>query len=421
MAEKGGYKHFMLKEIFEQPRAISDTLLGRVKEERGEVEFEELKLPPMNKVKRIWMIACGTSYHACLIGKHMFEENLRIPVDVDIASEFRYRNPIMGQNDMLVLVSQSGETADTIAVMKEAKKRGIFTLAICNVLGSTLARDSDGVIFTHAGPEIGVASTKAFTTQISVLFLLMLYLGKKLGVMDQEALRQKINEIRRIPHKVQLALEQAENMEDFARKYMHYKNFLYLGRGISYPVALEGALKLKEISYIHAEAYAAGEMKHGPIALIDEQMPVVFVAPNDSTYKKTCSNVEEVVSRRGNIILCTDHENHEMAPKASTHPEGAEHALRAAAHALHRAAPALCLSHRQFAGDGCGSAEESGEERYGRVGGPRSRLSPVSGGVRESSQKQGRAPCSKESITWRSYRRTRIRPWSSMARSLVSP
>jgi len=307
-----------MKEIFEQPRAISDTLLGRVKEERGEVDFEDLKLPPMSKVKRIWMIACGTSYHACLIGKHMFEENLRIPVDVDIASEFRYRNPIMGRNDMLVLVSQSGETADTIAVMKEAKKRGVFTLAICNVLGSTLARGSDGVIFTHAGPEIGVASTKAFTTQVSVLFLLMLYLGRKLGAMDHDALRQKISEIRRIPHKVQLALDQAGNMEDLARKYMHYKNFLYLGRGISYPVSLEGALKLKEISYIHAEAYAAGEMKHGPIALIDEQMPVVVVAPDDSTYKKTCSNVEEVVSRRGNIILCTDHDNHEMAAKASS-------------------------------------------------------------------------------------------------------
>ena len=318
MAEKGGYKHFMLKEIFEQPRAISDTLLGRVKEERGEVEFEELKLPPLGRVKRMWMVACGTSYHACLIGKHMFEENLRMPVEVDIASEFRYRNPIMGKSDMLILVSQSGETADTIAVMKEAKKRGVFTLAVCNVLGSTLARGSDGVVFTHAGPEIGVASTKAFTTQISVLFLLMLHLGKRLGSIDQEALRQAIGEIRRIPHKIQTFLDEAGNMEEFARKYMHYKNFLYLGRGISYPVSLEGALKLKEISYIHAEAYAAGEMKHGPIALIDEQMPVVFVSPNDQTYKKTCSNMEEVVSRRGNIILCTDHDHHEMAPKASS-------------------------------------------------------------------------------------------------------
>jgi glucosamine--fructose-6-phosphate aminotransferase (isomerizing) len=317
MAEKGGYKHFMLKEIFEQPRAIADTLLGRVKEERGEVEFEELKLPPVARIRRVWMIACGTSYHACMIGKHMFEENLRLPVEVDIASEFRYRNPVMGKNDMLILVSQSGETADTIAVMKEAKKRGIFTLAICNVLGSTLARDSDGVIFTHAGPEIGVASTKAFTTQISVLFLLTLHLGKRLGVMDQEALRLRISEIRKIPHKLQLLLDGTGDAEDFARSYMHYKNFLYLGRGISYPVSLEGALKLKEISYIHAEAYAAGEMKHGPIALIDEQMPVVFVSPNDQTYKKTCSNVEEVVSRRGQIILCTDFDGHEMASKAS--------------------------------------------------------------------------------------------------------
>jgi glucosamine--fructose-6-phosphate aminotransferase (isomerizing) len=317
MAEKGGYKHFMLKEIYEQPRAVSDTLLGRVKEERGEVDFEELTLPALDRIKRTWMIACGTSYHACLIGKHLFEENLRMPVEVDIASEFRYRNPIMGASDMLILVSQSGETADTIAVMKEAKKRGVFTLAVCNVLGSTLARESDGVIFTHAGPEIGVASTKAFTTQISVLFLLMLHLGKKLGVMDHEALRAKIGEIRKIPRKMQLALDAAANMEDLARTYMHYKNFLYLGRGISYPVSLEGALKLKEISYIHAEAYAAGEMKHGPIALIDEQMPVVFVSPGDHMYKKTCSNVEEVVSRRGNIILCTDLESHEMAPKAS--------------------------------------------------------------------------------------------------------
>jgi glucosamine--fructose-6-phosphate aminotransferase (isomerizing) len=318
MAEKGGYKHFMLKEIFEQPRAISDTLIGRVKEERGEVDFEELKLPSMSKVKRIWMIACGTSHHACLIGKHMFEANLRIPVEVDIASEFRYRNPIIGKDDILLLVSQSGETADTIAVMKEAKKRGIYTLAVCNVLGSTLARDSDGVIFTHAGPEIGVASTKAFTTQISVLFLLMLHLGKKTGALDSEAVGRNISEIRKIPHKLQLLLDDAGNIEELARKYMHFKNFLYLGRGINYPVSMEGALKLKEISYIHAEAYAAGEMKHGPIALIDENMPVVFVSPGDQTYKKTCSNVEEVVSRRGNIILCTDDEKHEMTGKAAT-------------------------------------------------------------------------------------------------------
>ena len=318
MAEKGGYKHFMLKEIFEQPRAISDTLIGRVKEERGAVEFEELKLPPLGRVKKIWMIACGTSYHSCLIGKHMFESALRVPVEVDIASEFRYRNPVVSKNDMVLLVSQSGETADTIAVMKEAKKLGVFTLSICNVLGSTLARDSDGVIFTHAGPEIGVASTKAFTTQISVFYLLMLHLAKKIGVMDTEGVSQSISEIRKVPHKIQLVLDQSGPMEELARKYMHFNNFLYLGRGINYPVSMEGALKLKEISYIHAEAYAAGEMKHGPIALIDENMPVVFVSPNDQTYKKTCSNIEEVVSRRGNIILCTDGETHEMATKSST-------------------------------------------------------------------------------------------------------
>jgi len=318
MAEKGGYKHFMLKEIFEQPRAISDTLIGRVKEERGEVEFEELKLPPLSRVRKIWMIACGTSYHSCLIGKHMFETALRVPVEVDIASEFRYRNPVISKNDVVLLVSQSGETADTIAVMKEAKKLDVFTLSICNVLGSTLARDSNGVIFTHAGPEIGVASTKAFTTQISVFYLLMLHLAKKIGAMDTEAVSQSISEMRKIPHKIQMVLDQSGPMEELARKYMHFNNFLYLGRGINYPVSMEGALKLKEISYIHAEAYAAGEMKHGPIALIDENMPVVFVSPNDQTYKKTCSNIEEVVSRRGNIILCTDGENHEMAPKSST-------------------------------------------------------------------------------------------------------
>ena len=316
MAEKGGYKHFMLKEIFEQPRAISDTLIGRVKEERGEVDFEELKLPPLNKFRRIWMIACGTSYHACLIGKHLFEANLRIPVEVDIASEFRYRDPVMSKDDMLILVSQSGETADTIAAMKLAKSRKVYTLAVCNVVGSTLARDADGVIFTHAGPEIGVASTKAFTTQVSVLYLLMLHMAQKLGLMGKDAIRERIREVKRIPHKVQVALDMAGNLEELGRTYMHFKNFLYLGRGISYPVALEGALKLKEISYIHAEAYAAGEMKHGPIALIDETMPVVVVSPNDHTYKKTCSNIEEVVSRRGNIVLCTDHETHDMVPKS---------------------------------------------------------------------------------------------------------
>ena len=315
MAEKGGYKHFMLKEIFEQPRAISDTLIGRIKEEKGLVEFEELKLPDISKMKKIWMIACGTSYHACIIGKHMFEANLRIPVETDIASEFRYRDPILGKNDMLILVSQSGETADTIAAMKEGKKRGAYTLSVCNVLGSTLAREADGVIFTHAGPEIGVASTKAFTTQISVLFMLMLHIGKKLGKMQSDEIRNSIGEIKKIPHKIQTILDMSNVIEELARKYMGFKDFLYLGRGINYPTVQEGALKLKEISYIHAEAYAAGEMKHGPIALIDENLPVVFVSPNDHTYKKTCGNMEEVITRRGRILLFTDDNSHEMASR----------------------------------------------------------------------------------------------------------
>ncbi len=315
MAEKGGFKHFMLKEIFEQPRAISETLIGRTKEEKGQVEFEELKLPDLRKIKKIWMVACGTSYHACIIGKHLFENNLRIPVEIDIASEFRYRNPILSDKDLLILISQSGETADTIAAMKEGKKSRSYTLSICNVLGSTLSREADGVIFTHAGPEIGVASTKAFTTQISVIFLLMLHIGKKLGIINNDTIKDKINEIKKIPHKIQTILDQSDKIENIARKYMLFKNFLYLGRGINYPTVMEGALKLKEVSYIHAEAYAAGEMKHGPIALIDENMPVVAASPYDDTYKKTCSNIEEVLTRRGRVVLFTDYTQHEMADR----------------------------------------------------------------------------------------------------------
>jgi len=315
MAEKGGYRHFMLKEIFEQPRAISETLLGRLKEEKGQVDFEELALPDLKKVHKIWMVACGTSYHACMIGKQMFEANLRIPVETDIASEFRYRNPILSENDILILVSQSGETADTIAAMKEGKRNGAYTLSICNVLGSTLARDADGVIFTHAGPEIGVASTKAFTTQISVFFMLMLHIAKKLGKMDADEVRDMIAEIKKIPHKIQTMLDHVSALEELARKYMTDKDFLYIGRGIHYPTVMEGALKLKEISYIHAEAYAAGEMKHGPIALIDENLPVVVVSPRDQTYQKTCGNIEEVLARRGKLILFTDDPSHEMADR----------------------------------------------------------------------------------------------------------
>ena len=317
MAEKGGFRHFMLKEIFEQPRAISDTLIGRVQEEAGEVLFEELNLPDLTKTRKIWMVACGTSYHACLIGKHIFEANLRIPVETDIASEFRYRDPILDQNDLVILVSQSGETADTIAAMKEVKKRGLHTLAICNVLGSTLSRECHSVVYTHAGPEIGVASTKAFTTQISVFFMLMLYIGKLIGALDSNDIRTHVAELKKIPRKINTLLDSSPVIEESARRNMHYKHFLYLGRGINFPTVLEGALKLKEISYIHAEAYAAGEMKHGPIALIDENMPIVFVSPRDQTYKKTCSNIEEVITRRGNVLLFTDDPEHDMTPKVA--------------------------------------------------------------------------------------------------------
>jgi len=315
MAEKGGYRHFMLKEIFEQPRAISDTLIGRIEQEEGEILFEELDLPDITKAGKIWMVACGTSYHACLIGKHIFEANLRIPVETDIASEFRYRDPILGDNDLVILVSQSGETADTIAAMKEVKKKGLHTLAICNVLGSTLSRECHSVIYTHAGPEIGVASTKAFTTQVCVFFMLMLYLGRRFGIVDNDDARRLIGELRKIPHKIQTILDASSSIEDSARNNMHYRHFLYLGRGINFPTVLEGALKLKEISYIHAEAYAAGEMKHGPIALIDENMPIVFVSPRDQTYKKTCSNMEEVLARKGKVLLFTDDARHDMADR----------------------------------------------------------------------------------------------------------
>lgn len=317
MAEKGGYRHFMLKEIFEQPRALSETLIGRIREEDGEVVFDDLALPDISKIRKIWMLACGTSYHACLIGKIMFEANLRIPVETDIASEFRYRDPILDKDDLVILVSQSGETADTIAAMKEVKKRGLHALAICNVVGSTLSRESDSVIYTHAGPEIGVASTKAFTTQIAVFFLLMLYLGKLKGTLDSDDIRRHLTEIKKLPHSITRILESSAVIEEIAQANMYYRHFLYLGRGINFPTVLEGALKLKEISYIHAEAYAAGEMKHGPIALIDENMPIVAVSPKDQTYKKTCSNIEEVITRRGKVFLFTDTFDHDMASKAN--------------------------------------------------------------------------------------------------------
>jgi len=304
MAEKGGYKHFMLKEIFEQPRAIQDTLAGRLVEEEGDVFLEDLKLSDeeLAQVKRIYLIACGTSWHAALVGKFYIECYCRIPVEVDIASEFRYRNPVVDSGTLMILISQSGETADTLAALREGKGRGAKNVAICNVVDSSIARESNGVVYTHAGPEIGVASTKAFVTQLAALYLLTIRLGRAIGTLDKYAGQGMIASLVRVPALLEKTLEINPVVEKVARRYMNARDFLYLGRGINYPIALEGALKLKEISYIHAEGYPAGEMKHGPIALIDENMPVVVLAPKNANYEKVVSNMEEVIAREGRVI-----------------------------------------------------------------------------------------------------------------------
>ncbi len=311
-AEKGGFKHFMLKEIFEQPKAILDTLRGRVSEAKDKIFFAEAPgLKNLRKIKRIFIVACGTSYHAALVGKFILEEFLKIPVEVDLASEFRYRNPLVNKDTLLILISQSGETADTLAALREGKRKGSRILSICNVIGSSLARESDEVIYTRAGPEIGVASTKAFTTQLVVLYLLGLYLGAS----RIEARRRKklIKELRELPEKVEEILK--KELAEIAKEYAHYENFLYLARGINYPIAMEGALKLKEISYIHAEAHASGEMKHGPIALIDERMPVLVLLTKGNTYSKVLANIEEVKARGGKIIVVTTEKKKDLASK----------------------------------------------------------------------------------------------------------
>ncbi len=304
MAEKGGYKHFMLKEIFEQPRAVIDTIRGRLLEEKGDAILEDIRLDSavLKKLRRIFLIACGTSYHAALVGKFLIEEFGRIPVEVDIGSEFRYRNPVIGENELMVAISQSGETADTLAALKEGKSRGAKTLAICNVVESSLARDSDDVIYTHAGPEIGVASTKTFVTQLVILFLLALRIGREMGHLSEKEGKSLIEELVKVPHRMEEMLKSSHQVAQIAKKYLHARDFLYLGRGINYPLALEGALKLKEISYVHAEGYPAGEMKHGPIALIDREMPVVVLATQNEVYEKVLSNIEEVKAREGKVI-----------------------------------------------------------------------------------------------------------------------
>jgi glutamine---fructose-6-phosphate transaminase (isomerizing) len=311
MAEKGGFKHFMLKEIYEQPRAVRDTTLGRVSLDSGKVFLEEMEITEdeLRNVQKINIAACGTSWHAALAGKFMIERLARIPVEVDYASEFRYRDPITSSKEITLLITQSGETADTIAAQREAKAKGSKTLAICNVVGAMIARESSGTVYTHAGPEIGVASTKAFTAQLTALFLLALYLGELRGATSTEDAKRYIDELLKLPAKLEALLANDPACEALARQYYRVQDFLFLGRGIHYPIALEGALKLKEISYIHAEGYPAGEMKHGPNALIDEDLPVVMVAtkdPNDPNsvlrYEKTMSNVKEVTARSGKMI-----------------------------------------------------------------------------------------------------------------------
>jgi glutamine---fructose-6-phosphate transaminase (isomerizing) len=317
MAEKEGYAHFMLKEIHEQPRAVRDTLLGRVGADDDVTLANELGNPRILKdADRIIIVAMGTSLHAAQVGKFMIESLARIPVEVDNGSEFRYRDPIVGPRDLVIGISQSGETADTLAAMKEARDKGAYLMSICNVVGSQAARQSDSVIYTHAGPEIGVASTKAFTTQLIALYLLGLQLARTRGTISKDDVQRHVRQLRDVPDQIYKLLDQADGIAGLAEKFWRYRNFLYLGRGIHCPVALEGALKLKEISYIHAEGYAAGEMKHGPIALIDADMPVVVLAPHGAVYRKTMGNIEEVKVRDGIVIAVATEGDHEIAEKA---------------------------------------------------------------------------------------------------------
>ncbi len=309
-AEKQGYRHFMLKEIHEQPRVIGDTLAGRVQMEEADVNLDGLDLD-VGAMNKLTILACGTSWHAGLAGKYMIEKLARIPVEVDLASEFRYRDPIVKPGDFMLAISQSGETADTLAALQEARRLGARTLAICNVVGSSIARAAENVIYTHAGPEISVASTKAFTSQLTMLTLLAIHLGKRTGHLAEPRIRKLLEGLSALPEHATNVLGQLAAMQVVARRYMHARDFLYLGRGLGFPVALEGALKLKEISYVHAEGYASGELKHGPIALVDEHLPVVGIALAGPGYDKVVSNLEEVRARGGKIIaLATVGDSH---------------------------------------------------------------------------------------------------------------
>lgn len=305
--EKGGFDHFMLKEIFEQPRSIADSMRGRVRADEAHLQLGGLRdyLDKLAAAKRIVILGCGTSWHAGLVAEYIFEELARIPVEVEYASEFRYRNPIIKERDIVIAISQSGETADTLAAIELAKSKGATIFGVCNVVGSSIARATDAGAYTHAGPEIGVASTKAFTAQVTVLTLMALAAAQRKGTISDSLFRQLLVEMESIPAKVEKVLQSAEKIKEIAYIFTYARNFIYLGRGLNFPVALEGALKLKEISYIHAEGYPAAEMKHGPIALIDEDMPVVVIATKDSSYEKVVSNIQEVKARKGRVIAIT--------------------------------------------------------------------------------------------------------------------
>jgi len=357
-AEKGGHKHFMHKEIMEQPRALIDTLRGRISRAEGEVYLDGVDVDALSKAKRLTILACGTSYHAGLVGKYLIEGLCRLPVEVELASEFRYRDPVVLEGDVGIAISQSGETADTLAALREMRRRGAELLAICNVIDSAVAReaaDSLGVLFTHAGPEIGVASTKAFTTQILCLHLIALALARARGQLDAAAVRGEVHALARLPKLVEAILEDEPAIERVAHGYHDAHNFLFLGRGHCYPIALEGALKLKEISYIHAEGYAAGEMKHGPIALIDDAMPVVCIATQGAGYDQLLNNIEEVRARNGRI-------RSDLPPR--------QPATAGADPGLHPAA-AAGLPRRRFPRHRRGSAAQSGKVGHGRVEGGR--------------------------------------------------
>src|SRR5262245_44605492 len=314
-AEKGGFKHFMLKEIHEQPRAVADTLVGRVDLEHDDVTLDGLELD-VAKLKRVIFIACGTSYHASLVGEFLVEQLARLPTEVDLASEFRYREPILGPGDLVVAVSQSGETLDTMEAVREAKSKGATVLAISNVVESSIPRLSDHSFYTHAGPEIGVASTKAFTTQLVAIALLAIYLGRRTGSLSRDKARTLLAELVQLPVKMRDVVESSAQLQVLARRYGQSGGFLFLGRGSQYPIALEGALKLKEISYIHAEGYAAGEMKHGPIALIDEHLPVVVLTPRGPHYEKVVSNLAEVRARQGKVLAVATKGDNEIGGHA---------------------------------------------------------------------------------------------------------